>query len=200
MPDLQSLKTTVRYYSSFLGPDLAKVYLQGRNTTDHAVMIHVDAAVQWICRAQDAFADGGVARSYSLVYNPYFQRRGWVPSYPETTGYIIPTMFDYARLAARQDIFDRAVRMADWECDAQMENGAVQGGTIDQPPTPAIFNTGQVIFGWVRAFQETGNFPAFMATTGFRGVTSFKARNRDRGSSCPSMKRRIQRVSVSSAR
>jgi hypothetical protein len=46
--------------------------------------------------------------------------------------------------------------MADWECDVQMENGAVQGGTIDQAPTPAIFNTGQVIFGWVRAFQETG--------------------------------------------
>ena len=40
--------------------------------------------------------------------------------------------------------------------EVQMENGAVQGGTIDQPPTPAVFNTGQVIFGWVRAFLETG--------------------------------------------
>jgi uncharacterized protein YyaL (SSP411 family) len=36
-----------------------------------------------------------------------------------------------------------------------MKNGAVQGGTIDQAPTPAIFNTGQVIFGWVRAYEET---------------------------------------------
>jgi uncharacterized protein YyaL (SSP411 family) len=65
-------------------------------------------------------------------------------------------MFDYAHLSRRQDMFDRAVRMADWECDVQMDNGAVQGGTIDQAPTPAVFNTGQVIFGWVRAFQETG--------------------------------------------
>jgi uncharacterized protein YyaL (SSP411 family) len=97
-----------------------------------------------------------VARSYSIIYNTYFERKGWVASYPETTGYIIPTMFDYAHLTKRADIFDRAIRMADWECDVQMENGAVQGGTIDQPPTPAIFNTGQVIFGWVRAFQETG--------------------------------------------
>jgi hypothetical protein len=45
--------------------------------------------------------------------------------------------------------------MADWECDVQMANGAVQGGTINDPPTPAVFNTGQVIFGWVRAYRET---------------------------------------------
>jgi hypothetical protein len=46
--------------------------------------------------------------------------------------------------------------MADWECEVQMPSGAVQGGTINDPPTPAVFNTGQVIFGWVRAYQETG--------------------------------------------
>jgi uncharacterized protein YyaL (SSP411 family) len=46
--------------------------------------------------------------------------------------------------------------MADWECDVQMANGAVQGGTVGDLPTPAVFNTGQVIFGWIRAYQETG--------------------------------------------
>jgi len=79
-----------------------------------------------------------------------------MPSYPETTGYIIPTVFDYARESGREELFNRAARMADWECDVQMINGAVQGGTVSDPPTPAVFNTGQVIFGWVRAFQETG--------------------------------------------
>ena len=38
----------------------------------------------------------------------------------------------------------------------QMPSGAVQGGTVNEPPSPAVFNTGQVIFGWVRAFKETG--------------------------------------------
>ena len=108
------------------------------------------------CSAQDADEDGGVARSYSLAYHPFFRRRGWTPSYPETTGYIITTVFNYAKENSRQDLFDRAVRMADWECEVQMASGAVQGGTINDPPTPAIFNTGQVIFGWVRAYQETG--------------------------------------------
>jgi uncharacterized protein YyaL (SSP411 family) len=66
-------------------------------------------------------------------------------------------LFQYARQANRPDLFDRAVRMADWECDVQMSNGAVQGGTIEQSASPAIFNTGQVIFGWVSAFEETSN-------------------------------------------
>ena len=38
-----------------------------------------------------------------------------------------------------------------------MENGAVQGGVIDFPPTPAIFNTGQVLFGWAAAYKEIGS-------------------------------------------
>ncbi|MBF0127619.1 MAG: hypothetical protein HQM02_10465, partial [Magnetococcales bacterium] len=38
----------------------------------------------------------------------------------------------------------------------QMPNGAVMGGTVEQPPTPAVFNTGQVILGWLRAHAETG--------------------------------------------
>jgi uncharacterized protein YyaL (SSP411 family) len=120
-------------------------------------MEHIEAAISWLCAAQDAFDDGGVARSYALVHIPYLKRRGWIHSYPETTGYIIPTIFDYAKLRGSNELFDRAVRMADWECEVQMENGAVQGGAIDQKPTPAVFNTGQVIFGWLRAYQETGN-------------------------------------------
>jgi len=98
-----------------------------------------------------------VARSYAIAYQPFFRRRGWLPSYPETTGYIIPTVFDYAHRTGRADLFARAVRMADWECDIQLPDGAIQGGTVDTPASPAVFNTGQVIFGWVRAFQETGN-------------------------------------------
>ncbi len=145
-----------KYYSSFLNLYLAKAYLTGWLKKPRSTGLHLDAAMQWLCRAQDASGDGGVSRSFSLVYNPYFKRTGWIPSYPETTGYIIPTMFDYARFSGRQEFFDRAVLMTEWECKVQMRSGAVQGGTIDQRPTPAIFNTGQAIFGWVRAYQETG--------------------------------------------
>jgi uncharacterized protein YyaL (SSP411 family) len=145
-----------KYYSSFADAELLKVYLAGSRSEERATMEHIEAAVQWICRAQDAFECGGVARSYSMVYQPYFKKRGWFAPYPETTGYIIPTLIDYARIVNREELVDRAVRMADWECRVQMPSGAVQGGMIDQPSSPAIFNTGQVIFGWIRAFKETG--------------------------------------------
>jgi uncharacterized protein YyaL (SSP411 family) len=117
---------------------------------------HLDAAIQWLCRAQDATASGGVARSYCVAWHPWFRTRGWLPAYPETTGYIIPTMFDYARLRADDGVRQRAIAMAEWEIEVQMPSGAVQGGVIGMAPTPAIFNTGQVIFGWLRAAREAG--------------------------------------------
>ncbi len=52
----------------------------------------IEESIAWLCRAQDrsASADGGVARHYSLI-------TGWGSSYPETTGYIVPTLLTYAR-------------------------------------------------------------------------------------------------------
>jgi len=45
--------------------------------------------------------------------------------------------------------------MADWEIEIQLDNGAVMGGTMNPNPSPAVFNTGQVMLGWVRAYDET---------------------------------------------
>lgn len=162
--NLKSLTLNLKYYASFINPNLLKIYLaSNRKDRGSGNLEHIDHAVQWICRAQDAYPDGGVARSYGLIYSGYFGRKGWIPSYPETTGYIIPTVFDVAQLKESNSLHERAVRMAEWECAVQMESGAVMGGTVDQPQTPAVFNTGQVIFGWLRAFQETGR-EEFMAS------------------------------------
>lgn len=146
-----------RHYVSRTNPTLLKGYLTMPRATVPEPSESLRAAIQWICRAQDVANDGGVPRSYSLVYNMHFRRSGWMGSYPETTGYIIPTLFDYAKRTGRTDLVQRAIRMADWECEVQLPNGAVKGGTVDEPATPAVFNTGQVLFGWVRAYQETGN-------------------------------------------
>jgi hypothetical protein len=50
----------------------------------------VSASLEWLAVAQDRSksADRGVARDYSLV-------TGWATSYPETTGYIAPTLIEY---------------------------------------------------------------------------------------------------------
>ena len=109
---------------------------------------HLEATMAWLVRAQDAGSDDGLARMYHI-------KNGWGPSYPETTGYAIPTFFSYAEYSERSELIERALRMARWECDVQMASGAVQGGVISAAqPTPAIFNTGQVLFGWRAAYRH----------------------------------------------
>lgn len=122
---------------------------------DHAP--HLREAIAWLARAQDATPDDGIARGYSVLYSPYFRAQGWQPSYPETTGYIIPTLYQAASVLHDPTLAQRARRAADWEIAIQLESGAVQGGVIGEGRTPAIFNTGQVMFGWLAAFEETGD-------------------------------------------
>jgi hypothetical protein len=111
---------------------------------------HLTAAAQWILRAQAASADDGVPHSYDI-------RAGkWLPSYPETTGYIIPTLYDYAVHFNSPECAAAAWRMAVWEADIQMADGGVRAGHMGaEVVAPTVFNTGQVLFGWARAFVET---------------------------------------------
>lgn len=120
-----------------------------------------EAAARWLCRAQDATPDGGV----SYGYFPTGETSGWDVSYPETTGYIIPTLLEYARKAGAPEIAARAIRMAHWEADVQMASGAVQGGKLCPPDrqTPAAFNTGMVLDGLSAAIREAADQRLFEA-------------------------------------
>ena len=110
----------------------------------------IDEVAGWLCRAQDcsASADGGVARHYSLI-------TGWGTSYPETTGYIVPTLLAYARLRNDQHIRERARRMLDWLVSLQPPRGGFQGGPIgSKPVVPVTFNTGQILLGLASGARE----------------------------------------------
>ena len=78
-------------------------------------------AIAWLGRAQDhsTTADGGVARHYSLL-------SGWGPSYPETTGYIVPTMLAWAEARGDEEALDRARRMLDWLTSIQLPDGGFE--------------------------------------------------------------------------
>ena len=108
---------------------------------------HIAAALDWICAAQDAGDDDGVAAMYSFV-------QGWIGSYPETTGYIIPTMFDAARFMDEPDYAARASRMAEWVLTQQFDNGAFPGSFKGSQGPPRVFNTGQVLLGLLAAARE----------------------------------------------
>ena len=112
---------------------------------------HLDSAIAWLKHAQDVTGDDGVAQTWLARLNK------WAPSYPETTGYIIPTFYRYSALAGDEDARARARRMADWEIEIQHPTGGVLAGALGDSDQPTVFNTGQVIFGWVRAFEEEGD-------------------------------------------
>jgi len=106
-----------------------------------------DAALGWLCHAQDAVGTGGVG---------CFEFYDWTTGYPEVTGYIIPTFWDAHRAFGRDDLADRALRMADWELRIQQPSGAWEGGYEGDGQPPVVFNTGQVIRGLLRTHAETG--------------------------------------------
>jgi len=121
----------------------------------------VDAALGWLCTAQDCSAshDGGVARHFSLL-------TGWGTSYPETTGYIVPTFIWCGQLLRRQELSDRARRMLDWLVTIQLPDGAFQGGTVGSSPVvPTVFDTGQILMGLAAGAAEFGEDRYFAAMT-----------------------------------
>jgi len=112
---------------------------------------HLEATVAWLCAAQDATGVGGVSAFYDV-------RAGvWGPPYPETTGYIIPTFFDLERGSGVRSYGVRAARMAEWLLGTQLECGAFPTGPLwpDWDRRPVVFDTGQVIHGLIRVFEQT---------------------------------------------
>jgi hypothetical protein len=110
---------------------------------------HFAATLEWLKAAQDAQPDGGVSALYTLA-------RGWHRSFPETTGYIIPTMVNAWQATGDQACYDRAVRMGEWLLGVQHGDGSFPGDRAGSYSGPSVFNTGQILFGLVRLHQVTG--------------------------------------------
>ena len=119
------------------------------------------AAVSWLLRAQAATPDDGVSLGYFPCEPDH--SNGWRPSYPETTGYIIPSLLEFSERFKDLEVRQRALRMAIWETKVQMASGAVQGGPVGAPEgqAPAVFNTGMVLHGYTAAYRAT-NAPEFL--------------------------------------
>ncbi|HZM16645.1 MAG TPA: hypothetical protein VFE28_11640 [Candidatus Krumholzibacteria bacterium] len=105
---------------------------------------HLKEAMEWIHRAQDASKDRGAAHSYCIG-------KGWEASHPEATAALIPTLLNWSKTFRAPDAKRRALEMADWLLTVQEESGALCGFA----GMPSVFDTGQVIFGWLAAYQET---------------------------------------------
>lgn len=114
---------------------------------------HLQGAIDWLCRAQDiriGLADeGGVSAGWSF-------EDGWLPSYPETSGYIVETFLAAADVLGRADLKERSVRILEWELSIQNADGSFPGHFGEATSRPVVFNTGQIMHGMVAGYLQMG--------------------------------------------
>jgi hypothetical protein len=123
---------------------------QGGEFWTGSVQEHLRAAMDWIRRAYTAASKNGVAARYTL-------KDGWLAPYPETTGYIIPTLFSYSLISGERHYHTMALGLADWLMKIQLESGGFPGGHLDQNQGPVVFNTGQILIGLLEAYRRSRN-------------------------------------------
>lgn len=119
----------------------------GKQSTKLSSDAHLVKAMKWLSLAQNSSKDDGVSEGYHFLH-------GWLPSYPETTGYIIETFFDYNVIKNDQRYRTKAIRMADWLVSIQNSDGSIPDSYFKNK---MVFDTGMVIFGLSRTYNETGD-------------------------------------------
>lgn len=107
---------------------------------------HLQAAIAWLKRAHDCSPDDGVSWGYSL-------KGAWRTSYRETSGYIAETFFELAKRTQDQDAWQRAIAVSRWLVEIQDADGSIANTRYGTGGI--VFDTGQVLQGLVRAYEET---------------------------------------------
>jgi hypothetical protein len=111
---------------------------------------HLDATASWLLRSIE-HGRGGSCAYFSLV-------GGWSRPYPETSGYLIPSLIGLSRVLRGFDGEERAIALGSWLLQIQDAEGWWHGGL--HPPgdeaKPSIFNTAQVLQGLVALDELTG--------------------------------------------
>lgn len=104
---------------------------------------HRRATAQWLVRSIE-HGRGGSCAHFSLA-------GGWSAPYPETTGYLIPTLLALDGELAELQLARRARDLGRWLLSIQNGDGSWNGG-LHEPrcaSKPSVFNTGQILKGLV---------------------------------------------------
>ena len=105
-------------------------------------------SLSWLKSAQDATSDGGIPAFYRPI-------TGFSKSYPETTGYVIPTLEIFKEIDLETNWSERITRMTDWLTSLQNKDGSFPGGVWPKAnATPSVFNSGQILYGLVSQYKK----------------------------------------------
>lgn len=111
---------------------------------------HLEATASWLVRSVENGRGGSCSH-----YTPLL---GWSKPYPETTGYLIPTLLSMENRVSLPNLNETAVKLGEWLLGIQLPEGAWPAGlypTKDKP-RPCVFNTGQILLGLAALCRSTG--------------------------------------------
>jgi hypothetical protein len=101
--------------------------------------LRTDAALQWVRRSIAVTGGQGSAHSWHPLL-------GWSKAYPETTGYLVETLLDYADFRQDEPLRYLAQNCLKWLETIQLSSGAFAGLLVGNT-RPSVFNTSQILFG-----------------------------------------------------
>ena len=110
---------------------------------------HLELTGSWCLRSVEKGKGGSCAH-----YSPLL---GWSNPYPETTGYLIPTLLKLADHLGEERYRDSAVCLGEWLLGIQNSDGSWHGGL--HPAKKAggsVFNTGQILKGMAALHRDSG--------------------------------------------
>lgn len=145
---LKTIKNNKLYYPSHFkkfASDNLKLVGKSRS-----IDISLKDTFSWIEESFKATGDGGSSAYYRFS-------NGWKGSYPETTGYLIPTLYDYGKYSGDVKYNSLAKNASDWLLSIQSKEGGWQGLQIDDACDLRIFNSGMILDGLIRAYVEEGD-------------------------------------------
>jgi hypothetical protein len=114
----------------------------------------IEATLAWVLASIQACPGGGSAAWYGWRHRWY--RGGWEKAYPETSGYLIPTLLLVGAKYDRADLKAHALGLADWLVSIQMPVGCWNAGAVGGKK-PSFFNTAMIVQGMSAASNATSN-------------------------------------------
>ena len=111
---------------------------------------YLEATASWLDRSIVRGKGGSCA-----YFSP---ATGWSRPYPETTGYVIPTLLSLGEALPSFDGAARAEQVGSWLLSLQSEDGWWASG-VHPPkgqPRPSVFNTAQILQGMVALYDASG--------------------------------------------
>ncbi len=110
-------------------------------------------ALDWL--RQSIVVQGG--EGSSAFYSPWRHPiKHWAPAYPETTGYLLPTLARAEERFSLPWVSSLMDSCGNWLLRTALEEGAFPE-LYGQTGRPSLFNTGQILFGLVEMWKRSGD-------------------------------------------